>query len=701
MITLDTNIENLTRVGKTVASKLKRLNILTVQDLIFWYPFRYEDFSNLKLITDLKPGDITTVKGKIELLNNKRSVQKKMIITECFLTDNSGSIKAIWFRQPFIIKTLNNNDEVFFSGKVEGDLFNLYFKNPAYEKVSLETSHTARIVPIYPLTEGLSQKQIRFLIKQSLNALDQIKEWLPDSIRKEYQLIGLNQALKNIHFPENDGLLESAKHRLKFDELLKLHLQNYLIKKDLDKSQATPLEFNETETKKIVDNLNFTLTNAQRKTSWQILQDMAKPRPMNRLLEGDVGSGKTVVAALAIANCALNGYQTALLAPTEILASQHFDSLKKILKSININIALLTRVKHEVLNTADKGVTSISKTKLIRSINNGEIQLTIGTHTLIQETVNFKKLGLVIIDEQHRFGVEQRKILRNKSGNPKTTPHLLSMTATPIPRTLALTVYGDLNLSIIDELPPGRKKPITKLVEQKNRNQAYDFIYKQINQGRQAFVICPLIDESDPLRQSVSEASKLGIKAVTEEYKKLSKDIFPELKIGLLHGKLKPKEKDEIMQKFANNTIQILVSTSVVEVGVNIPNANVMIIESAERFGLSQLHQFRGRVNRSLHQSYCFLFSENNLAKTSTRLKALVDCFDGFKLAEIDLTQRGSGSLFGTKQSGFFSDLKIASLTDVKLIEETKKALNQIIKNDPQLKNFSKIKQILTNIHPE
>ena len=691
MISLSTSVENLTSVGKTAASRLKRLGIFNVQDLIYWYPFRYDDFSKLKKISDLEPGDVTTVKGKIELLANKRSPRKKMMITECFLTDDSGSIKAIWFGQHFITKVLKNNDEVFFSGKVEGDLFDLYFKNPSYEKVSSDTAHTARMVPIYPSTERLTQKQLRFLIKQALAAVNQITDWLPDKTKQEHNLIDLTEALANIHFPQNQSSLDQAVRRLKFNELLELHLQNYLIKKDLEQSRAVPITFNENETRSIVKNLGFDLTNAQRKSGWQILTDMAKTTPMNRLLEGDVGSGKTAVAALAIANCALNNYQIALLAPTEILASQHFQTLREILKVIDCNIALLTHSKHEVLNTADSESTSLSKVKLIRSIAEGEIQLTIGTHALIQDKIDFKNLALVVIDEQHRFGVQQRKAIREKSGDSKTTPHLLSMTATPIPRTLSLTLYGDLDLSIIDELPPGRKKPMTKLVEPQNRNQAYDFILKQINDGRQAFVICPLIEESD----------KLGVKAAADDFQKLTEDIFPQLKIGLLHGRLKPKEKEDVMKRFTDNEIQILVATSVVEVGVNIPNANVMIIESAERFGLSQLHQFRGRVNRSTHQAYCFLFAETSSEKSTKRLNSLIGCFDGFKLAEEDLKLRGSGDLSGTRQSGFFSNLKIAFLADVKLIEETKKAASELIKDDPELKQFSQIKKALSQIHPE
>jgi len=688
MLSLATPVENLTRVGKTVSAKLKRLGVFNVSDLLHYYPFRYDDFSQIKKIADIQTGEIVTVKGKIELLANKRSPRKKLMITECFLTDETGSLKVIWFGQPFIAKVLKNNDEVYLAGRVEGDLFNLYLKNPAYEKMSLDTAHTARLVPIYSLTEGLTQKQLRFLIKQALPLVKEIADWLPQAIRKDYQLIELGDALFNIHFPKNQKALILAEQRLKFNELLELQLQNQLLKKELDKYRSPRLAFNEAATQKIVNNLGFALTNSQKKCAWQILQDLAKDKPMNRLLEGDVGSGKTAVAALAIANCALNGYQTALLAPTEILATQHFQTLQEILKVIDCNIALKTAGKNQAINTADQKSASLTKAKLNRSVSEGEIHLTIGTHALLEEKVAFNNLALVIIDEQHRFGVEQRKALREKSGLPATAPHLLSMTATPIPRTLALTLYGDLELSVIDELPPSRKKPLTRLINDENREQTYDFILKQIKAGRQAFVICPLIEESD----------KLGVKAVTEEQQKLAEEIFPQLKIGLLHGRLKPKEKEAVMKEFLENKIQILVATSVVEVGVNVPNANVMIIEGAQRFGLAQLHQFRGRINRSHHQSYCFLFSDNPSEKSKERLKTLVNCYDGFKLAEEDLKQRGAGDLTGLKQSGFGFNLKIASLSDVKLIEQTKQTAVTIIKDFPDVYQNMTLGQ---SIHPE
>ncbi|MFA6304260.1 MAG: ATP-dependent DNA helicase RecG [Patescibacteria group bacterium] len=675
MINLNTPVAELTKVGKTVASRLKTLGIFNVFDLLNYFPFRYDDFSRLKKINELAAGEVATVQGKIELLATKRSPRKKMMITECFLSDNTGSIKAVWFRQPYIGKTLKNGDEVTFAGKVEGDLFNTYFINPAFEKSQSEQTHTGRLVPIYSLTEGLTSKQLRFLIKQALMAVDEVADWLPKTIKSNYGLMDLSPALKAIHFPNNQNDLQQATKRLKFDELLQLQLQNILMKQERQQSSALPIQFNEDQTKAMVANLNFQLTTAQKKGAWQILIDMSKDKPMNRLLEGDVGSGKTVVAALAIANVALNNLQTAMLAPTEILAYQHFLTMKELLKPINGNVALLSRSKAQVYNTKDETISNLTKSKLLKTIQSGEIHLVIGTQALLQEAVMFANLGLVIIDEQHRFGVKQRKGLKEKSINSQYTPHLLSMTATPIPRTLSLTLYGDLDLSVLNELPPDRKKPITKMINQAGRNKAYEFILEKVKEGRQAFIICPLIEESD----------KLGVKAATEEYQRLADEIFPQLKIGLLHGKLKAKEKDKVMAEFANGKIDILVATSVVEVGVNVPNASVIIIESAERFGLAQLHQFRGRVNRSAHQSYCLLFSNSNNEKSLNRLGALIGCYDGFKLAEEDLKQRGMGNISGQEQSGWLNPFKIASWNDWQLIEETKKAAQIIASDFPEL----------------
>ncbi|MCX6745716.1 MAG: ATP-dependent DNA helicase RecG [Candidatus Parcubacteria bacterium] len=663
MYSLDTPIEMLTRVGKTTASRLKKLGIYNVLDLLHYFPFRYDDFSQIVNIRELVPNQIVTIKGKIVLIHNRRSHRKRMVITEALVEDETGSIKVIWFNQPFLAKNLKAGDEVFLSGKAEFDNLGLQFISPAYEKITeRESINTAKIVPVYSLTNNLTQKQLRFLINLILSSAKLIEEWLPAEILAKHKLLAYNYALKEVHFPKNFKSLEQARYRLKFDELFLIALQNQLLKKYLSQNPAPQLKFKEKEIKEFVSSLPYQLTSDQKKASWQILQDLELAKPMNRLLEGDVGSGKTVVAALAILNTVLNGYQAVLMAPTEILAKQHYNSLIRFFQNFDLKIALLTH-SEKILNSQE----NLSKKEVLAKIKSGEINLIIGTHALIQDDVAYKKIGLIIVDEQHRFGVEQRKKLKDKNKNKKL-PHFLSMTATPIPRSLALILYGDLDLSIIKEMPKGRKKIITRLIAEQNRQNAYQFIRQEIKSGRQVFVICPLIDPSD----------KLGVKSVTEEFKKLDKVVFPDLKIGLLHGKLKAQEKEEIMSEFKANQIKILVSTSVIEVGIDIPNATIMMIEGADRFGLAQLHQFRGRVGRGEHQSYCFLFTENGSPKTQERLSALVKSNDGFALAEYDLQFRGPGEVYGTRQSGL-PDLQIASLNDLELINLTKEESQEFL----------------------
>jgi len=681
MYPLNTPIEKLTRVGKTTASRLKRLGIFTVLDLLYYFPFRYDDFSQIVKIKDLVPNQTVTIKGKIILINNRRSFRKRMTITEALVEDDSGSIKIIWFNQPFLTKNLKVGDEIFLSGKAEFDNLGLQFISPAYEKITgLGSLNTAKIVPIYSLTNNLTQKQLRFLINLALASVALIPEWLPAEILERNNLFALAAALKELHFPRNFKILEQAQRRLKFDELFLIALQNQLLRQYLSSNPAPQIKFKEKEIKKFVENLVFQLTADQKKAAWQILLDLEQVKPMNRLLEGDVGSGKTIVAALAILNAALNGYQAVLMAPTEILAKQHYNSLIKFFKNFKIKIALLTH-SEKILNQAE----NLNKQEVLDKIKSGEVDLIIGTHALIQDEVEYKNLGLIIVDEQHRFGVEQRKKIKDKNKGQKL-PHFLSMTATPIPRSLALILYGDLDLSMIKEMPKGRKKIITRLISEQNRVNAYQFIRQEIKSGRQVFVICPLIDPSD----------KLGVKSVTEEFKKLDKEIFPDLKIGLLHGKLKAKEKEEIMKDFKANKIKILVSTSVIEVGIDIPNATIMMIEGAERFGLAQLHQFRGRVGRGEHQSYCFLFTANGAPKTLERLEALVKSNDGFALAEYDLQFRGPGEVYGTRQSGL-PDLKIATLNDLGLINLTKQEAKEFLENN-NLANFPLLKAKLEQV---
>ncbi len=682
MITLNTEIKNLYGVGKTISNRLKRLGINNVKDLLFYFPWRYEDYSSLTPINKLSPGAKVNIVGEVEMVQNKRSPRKRISITEAIVSDGESSIKVIWFNQPFITKNLNSGDKVSLAGKIEGDKFNIIMKSPVYEKITNQnTIHTQGLIPVYHLTANITQKQIRYLIKQSLPAISSFVDWLPKEVLKRQKLINLSEAIKIIHFPKNQKDIKTARRRLAFNELLTLQLKSLVAKNEIAKSRSQAIIFKEKETVNFVNSLPFKLTNAQKKSAWEILLAMEKTKPMSRLLEGDVGSGKTIVALIAMLNVALNKKQAILMAPTEILAMQHYRSISKMLKNKRIKIGLISRNNKIIGSKKEKN----SGQKIAY-----EADIIIGTHAIIQEKIKFRDLGLAIIDEQHRFGVAQRKELTLKSGNKKTTPHLLSMTATPIPRSLGLALYGDLDLSIIDEMPLNRKKIITKIVNAKNRKNAYEFVNQQIKNGRQTFVICPLVDFSD----------KLGVKSAKEEQERLQKKIFPNLSIGLLHGRLQGKEKDKIMQNFLANKINILVSTSVVEVGVDIPNATIMIIEDAERFGLAQLHQFRGRVGRGKHQSYCLLFTNSTSPNTLKRLNALVNNTNGFKLAQIDLELRGPGEVFGINQSGF-PELKIANLLDYELMQKAKAEAEILIKSKKFVESDIIKEKINKNIHLE
>ncbi|MFH1366950.1 MAG: ATP-dependent DNA helicase RecG [Patescibacteria group bacterium] len=678
MLTLNSDISEIPKVGPAMAKRIKSLGLESVSDLLFYFPYRWEDFSQIIKVNQVRPHEICTIRGKVQLITGRRSFRRRrMFITESLVADDTGSIKVIWFNQPYLSKILKTGDEIILSGKVTMDYLTPEFTSPSFEKVKKEQTHTGRIVPVYSLTAGISQRQMRFFLKTVLPLAKNITDFLPAEIIRSNRLMPLSLALKQIHFPDRHEILSKAAQRLKFDELFLIQAQVLQNKMYLDKAKAPKVKFLESVSQEFVKSLPFKLTNSQKKTAWQILRDLEKPSPMNRLLSGDVGSGKTIVAVMAILNTVRNGFQAAYMAPTEILARQHFEKIRMFLKPFRVKTALLTRSFRE------SGGRKISKSDLMKKIKNGGVELIIGTHALIQEEVNFKNLALVIIDEQHRFGVAQRKSLREKfSTEHKLISHLLSMTATPIPRSLALTVYGDLDLSIISEMPAGRKKILTKVVNPEKRIKAYDFLRKQINDGRQIFVICPLIEPSD----------KLGVRSVKQEYEKLKNEIFADLKISLIHGKLKSAEKEKVMNDFKNNKINILVSTSVIEVGIDIPNATVMMIEGTERFGLAQLHQFRGRVGRSSHQSYCFLFTESDSPKTIERLAALERSNDGFYLAEFDLKTRGPGDFTGIRQSGL-PDFRMASLSDVNLIAQTRAAAKALIENDPELNNYPLLKQ--------
>jgi len=638
-----TPIRFLNGVGPKMAEKLKRLGIETIRDLLFYYPRTFQDFSKPRKISSLRIGEDVIIKASITKIHQTRTHRRWMSIIEALLVDDSGKIKAIWFNQPFLMNILKQGQEFLFAGKVNWD-----FKNKIKTLTVSQYETKPNILAIYPETEGITSKFIRKLINSVSDLI--FEDYMPEKVLREENLIEFDDAIRKIHSPEKSLDIDLAKNRLAFDELFLISLRLLEIKKELSQNNATALKSKPKILQNFVKKLPFKLTNAQRKSAWEIICDLEKSTPMNRLLEGDVGSGKTVVAAMAVLVAADNNMQSVWLAPTEILANQHYQNVAKLLPDIRIGL----------LTSANKKA-DLKKDDLI-----------IGTHALLQKNIEISNLSLIIVDEQHRFGVKQRAHLRHQNN---TIPHLLSMTATPIPRTMALAFYGNLDLSVINEMPKSRQRIITRVVDPKNRSKAYELIDKQAKSGRQVFVICPLIEQKENLKVNLFDMDR---KSAVVEYQKLSKEIFPHLKIGLLHGRLKSKEKEEVMKKFKNGKIDILVSTAVVEVGIDIQNATVMMIESAERFGLAQLHQFRGRVGRGEHQSYCFLFSESWSENTKKRLDAMTTCDSGFELAEIDLQLRGPGELSGIRQSGL-PDLRMASLSDIILVKKARKAAAGVI----------------------
>lgn len=687
-INLNTQISELKGVGKTLSKKLNALGLKTVYDLIFYFPFRYDDFSRQVKIDDLKEDKNVSLVGTIELIQNKKSWRQKKYITEALVSDDSGTIKVVWFNQAFLTKTLQTGDTISLAGKVKYSYGQLTLVSPQYEKISQGKINTFGLVPVYSLSSNLTQKQMRFFVSQVIDLAKKIPEWLPKNLLENLNLMPLSQAVFQIHFPESKKSVELARQRLEFGELFLRQIKTLIAKNNLKKQAAFTIDFKESLTKEFVDKLAFTLTNDQKKAAWEIISDLKKGQTMSRLLEGDVGSGKTIVAAIAILNVVKNDYKCALMAPTEILARQHFHTLKELFKNYSLKISLLLSKALEANFPLEK-----SRKKQKEKIYS-ESDIIIGTHSLLFQK-HPEKLALAIIDEQHRFGVTQRQYL-SQNKQEKTAPHFLSLTATPIPRSLALAFYGDLDLSIIKEQPKGRKKIITEIISEEKRDQAYNFIKEKLDLKQQAFVVCPLIENSQ----------KLEVKSAKEELKRLKEQVFPEYNLGLLHGRLKSQEKEKVMKDFLDKKIDILVSTSVVEVGIDIKNASIMMIEGAERFGLAQLHQFRGRVGRGDTQSYCFLFTSQEIKseKTFKRLSALSQYHDGLSLAKIDLDLRGSGDIYGKLQSGF-SELRLASLFDYELIKKTREEAEKIINKDPELKNNPTIKEKLgtweRNIHLE
>lgn len=667
---LQTPVKDAGRAYKLYTRRLEKLGIRTLEDFLYHIPFRYENYSLISKISKVQEGEVVTIQGTVASIKNDYTRQWKTI-QKAIIEDETGSIGVIWFNQPFLARYLKENDRISLSGKVKTFKSQLVMESPEYEMViENKTIHTGRLVPIYNETRGVSSKWLRRQIYKIIQDQKQnILEYLPYSIIKNNNLISISKAIEQIHFPETLGMAKRARERLSFDELFITHLSSLVRRKEWEK-RTVGNSLSISKFKKNIEmfwqRLPFELTNAQKRTVKEIFTDLAGKKPMNRLLEGDVGSGKTVVSAIGMYIAYLNGYQSVLMAPTEILANQHYDTISSLLVPFGVKVGLATSSskKYDLGFKIKEKDSKIHKSKII----NLKSDVLVGTHAVLSEKINFENLGLVVIDEQQRFGVEQRALIRKKGKNP----HLLTMTATPIPRTVALTLYGDLDLSYLDEMPHGRKKVKTWLVPPDKRANAYKWVEEQLTKTNSStFIICPFIEPSETLQT---------VKAAVKEFEYLQNSVFPNLKLGLLHGKIKSKDKDSEIQRFRKGSLDILVATPVVEVGIDIPNATIMVIEAAERFGLAQLHQLRGRVGRSDKQSYCLLFTESKGDQTLKRLKAMATMHVGAELAELDLKLRGPGELYGTMQHGI-PHFKVASFSDFALIEKTRKEAEKVLPN--------------------
>jgi ATP-dependent DNA helicase RecG len=664
---LDSPVTELHGISDAYAKRLERLGVATIRDLLYLFPHRYDDFSSLKTINQLMYGEDVTIVGTVTETKERTGKRGQSIVTTT-LSDGTAAVQATWFNQPYLVKRLTPGKQLVISGKVDQYLGRITFSSPTWEPLDKELIHTGRLVPVYPLTKGVSARWLRRLMKRTTDYWSlRLPDHLPLALREQRDLPNLESAIQQTHFPEDWERLEQARRRLAFDELLMIQLGVLRQRHEWRKASGQPVQIDPSLLRTFLESLPFDLTSAQEKALSEILDDLQKPKPMSRLLQGDVGSGKTVVAAAALLVTVASDMQAVLMAPTEILAEQHYASLSKMWSELWLpGLTKLT----SCLRLLTGSLKPSDKESIYTEIASGKARIIIGTHALIQEALDFKNLGLAVIDEQHRFGVAQRASLRQKGHNP----HVLVMSATPIPRTLALTIYGDLDISTIDELPPGRREIITRWMRPRERERAYNFLRSRVLESEQAFVICPLIEESE----------KIEAKAAVEEHRRLQEDVFPDLHLGLLHGRMTADEKEAAMRQFYRGEMNILVSTPVVEVGIDVPNATVMLIEGADRFGLGQLHQFRGRVGRGEQQSYCLLLADSPSDTGQQRLKIIESTQDGFKLADEDLKMRGPGEFFGTRQSGL-PDLKVARLGDVKVLEEAREVAKRIFEEDPDL----------------
>ncbi len=722
---LSDNLDTVFRLDESGKKALKRLGLFTIADLLFYFPTRYSDISEIKKISELIPGEISTVYGKVSKLKTKKAFRTNIPMGEGYIEDLSGKVRIIWFNQAYLAKMIHDGESVKLTGKVAENKGGLYLSNPEFERtpnmpidshqsIFAENQEVLKGIsfPVYKETKGLTSKWIYHAMVKILkgHTLDEIEDYIPEEILKKYNLPTLKTALVWIHAPKNKKDAESAKKRFAFEEVFFIQLKRQHDKILYSKNKGFKINLAKSELDDFLGRFPFQPTNAQLKSISTILTDIKKGNPMARLLEGDVGSGKTLVAAGASYAVVQNTnmgqpLQVAYMAPTEILATQHFESFIQYFINTNIQVGLITGsgckkfpskiAQTHALHSSEgaKQWTDISRAQLLKWVANGEIPILIGTHALIQKSVKFKNLALVVIDEQHRFGTSQRQKLVRKDG---LAPHLLSMTATPIPRTLALTIYGDLDLSLLDEMPRGRKQVITEIITPDKRDVTYEAIKKELEAGRQLYVICPRIEDS--------EESNIEMKSVTSEAKRLKKEIFTDYEIGILHSKMSKQKKESVMQDFSDGKINVLVATSVVEVGVNVPNATIIIIEGAERFGLAQLHQLRGRVLRSTHQAYCYVFAEAKSEKTMDRLKALKTAKNGFELSELDLALRGAGELGGTKQWGI-TDLGMEAIKNIKMVEAARTEAVRLISEDLELSKYpllkARVKEKVAEFHFE
>lgn len=675
MITLDTPLSALPSIKRPMLPRLARLGLTTMGDLLRHFPSRYEDYSTIVSIGDARPDEKATFEGTLRTFENRPIPRRKLQVTTATVADDTGEIRAVWFNQKFLAQSVRVGMTVSVSGTPVTDRGTLVLKSPAIEAARRDPTHTARLVPVYPETHGVTSKFLRWQIELLFKRRIAVADPIPDDILAKLNLPSLAHAFRMIHAPRSEDEYQVARKRFAFDEIFLIQLKALQVRFAWDTERSIAFPSDKEHIERFLSTLSFRLTDSQTNAIAAIQSDLAKPQPMNRLLNGDVGSGKTIVAATTLLSVANAGFQTVFLAPTEVLARQHFESLHHTLGHEPFDIALLT-ASYRIL-----GHETVRRETILRAIQDGIPRVIVATHAVLQKDLRFHNLAFVIVDEQHRFGVAQRAYLQQSAarindGLPDVIPHFLTMTATPIPRTLALAFFGNLDVSLLTEMPRNRKPIKTRIAtNQADRKIVYDFIRKEVGTGRQAFVILPLVEESEALTE---------VKAAVAEHERLARDIFPDLRVGLLHGKMKAKEKESVMADFKDRKYDVLVATAVVEVGIDIPNASIILIEEADRFGLAQLHQFRGRVGRGEHQSYCFLFPGESGSVDNARLKALEKTTSGFELAEIDLKLRGAGSLFGARQSGM-SDIAMANIANVRLVEIARAEAQALLESDPAL----------------